>query len=195
MATTLNRTTTQAQDAQILAGIKKDLPTLSNLPLAGTTYSMATLTALLQSRIDAANAVLIAKANHAQAIETYQALNTKVTPVVRGLHQYVVNAYGPTGTQLADFGFVPSKRATQTPAQKVAAVAKRAATRKARGTLGPKAKLSITGETAKLAALQSQTPAVAAAAPGNAPAPVSPVAPTPAPQPAPAVVVATPPKA
>jgi hypothetical protein len=163
--TTLNRTETQAQDMQILAGIKKDLPTLSNLPLAGTTYSMVTLTALLESRIDAASAVRVARAIYAQAIDAYQAVNTKVIPVVRGLRQYLINANGPTATHLADFGFVPSKRATSTPEQKVAAVAKRAATRKARGTVGPKARLAITGETAKLAALQSQASGATAPAP------------------------------
>jgi hypothetical protein len=182
--TTINRTTIQAQDAQILIGIKKDLPTLSNLPLAGAIYSMATLSALVQSRIDAANAVLVARANYAHAISAYKAVNVTVTPVVRGLHQYVINAYGPTGTQLADFGFVPSKRATQTPEAKAAAVAKRAATRKARGTVGPKAKLAVTGATAKLAALESQVAGIAAAPPANAPAPVSPATPSPAPQPA-----------
>jgi hypothetical protein len=191
-----NRTTTQAQDAQLLVGIKKDLPTVSNLPLAGTIYGAATLTALVQSRIDAANAVLVARASYAEAISTYKAVSAKVTPVVRGLHQYVINAYGPTGTQLADFGIVPSKRATQTPEAKVAAVAKRAATRKARGTVGPKAKLAVTGATAKLAALESQVTGLAVAAPANAPA--SPATPAPAPQPAPgagAPPAATPAKA
>jgi hypothetical protein len=184
---TINRTTTQAQDAQILIGLKKDLPTLSNLPLAGAIYSTATLSALVQSRIDAASAVLVARANYAHAISAYKAVSATVTPVVRGLHQYVINAYGPTGTQLADFGFLPTKRATQTPEKKVAAVAKRKATRTARGTVGPKAKLAVTGATVKLAALENQVAGLAAAAPTNAPAPLSPATPVPAPQPAPAV--------
>jgi len=82
---TINRSTTQAHDAQVIVGIKKDLPNLSNQPLAGSTYTTATLTQLVQSRIDAANAVANAKAKWHDAVATYSGLNTKVTQVVRAI--------------------------------------------------------------------------------------------------------------
>jgi hypothetical protein len=180
-----NRATTQARDGQVIAGIKKDLQNVPQLLLNGETYTPASLMALLQSRIDATNGVAVDKANYEASSKAYRALNTKCTSVVSALKQYVMNAYGKDGTQLADFGFTPPKKAALTPEQKAAAVAKRAATRKARNTQGPKAKLSVTGETAKLAALQA---AALPEAPTAAPAP----APVPAAAPAPA---ATPPKA
>jgi hypothetical protein len=188
---TRNRAATQAADARAIAGIQKDLTNVSSLPLAGATYTMASLIQLVQSRIDAVNAVLAAKAKYAEAVGTMQALDTKVDPVMRGLRQYVVNAYGETAPQLADFGFAPTKRATQTPEQKATAVAKRAATRAARGTKGPKAKKAVTGETVKVAALQAQVDALAPppAATAVTPSPVVPVAPTGAPP------AATPPRA
>jgi hypothetical protein len=133
---------------------------------------MTLLTQLVQSRVDAVNAVLAARASLAKAIGTYEALDTKVTPLVRGIRQYVINAYGEKAAELADFGFTPDKRATQTTEEKAAAAAKRMATREARGTTGKKAKSDVTGETVKLAALQAQVAAASSptAAPGNAPA-------------------------
>ncbi len=191
-------------------GIKKDLQNVTTLPLDGVMYTPTSVVALIQSRIDAANEVATTKAKHADAIAVYKALDTKVTGAVTGLKQYVFNALGKTSPLLADFGFTPRKTTVRTPEQKAAAAAKAKATRAARGTKGPVAKLAITGETVKLAALQAAAaqnagpapahtaapaaapaaPVAAPAAPWPAPAPapvLAPtVAPTPAPQPAPA---------
>jgi hypothetical protein len=111
--------------------------------------------------------------------------------VVHGLKQYVMNAFGKTSPQLADFGFAPPKVATLTAEQKQAAVLKREATRKARGTVGPKAKLAVTGETVKIAALQAAADQAAThTAPTAAPAPAPEPAPVPVPTLAPAANVA-----
>jgi hypothetical protein len=59
---------------------------------------------------------------------------------------YVRSAFGNSPDVLADFGLSPKKARTPlTVEQKAAAAAKRKATRQARGTRGPKAKLSVTG--------------------------------------------------
>ena len=142
---TSNKTTTQARDSQVIAGISKDLKTVSSLSLAGTKYTPTTLTDLIQSRISAANAVATARANWLAAVKTYQAVFTVVQEVESGLKQYVINAYGKTSTVLADFGFVVSKRATQTTEDLTLAIQKRAATRLARGTMSKKAKAKIKG--------------------------------------------------
>ena len=140
-----SRAVKQAHDAQLIVGVEKDLQNVASLLLAGEAFTPKSLQALLQSRIDAANAVVTARAHWLDTVKTFKAIDVKGTVVVRGLHQYLVNAYGAASPLLADFGFTPSKRATQTPEQKAAAVAKRAATRKARNTLGKKAKLAIKG--------------------------------------------------
>ncbi len=103
--TTLNR------DQQILAGIGKDLQTMPDLLLGGTTFTPGSLAALIQSRIDAANAVDTAKANWLAAVKTYQSLNTEVGPVVHDLRNWLSAAFGPNAPQLADFGFAPAPRA------------------------------------------------------------------------------------
>jgi hypothetical protein len=185
MAKNKNRAATLAIDGQVIAGVKKDLQSVSQLPLGGEIYTAASVVAFLQSRIDAANAVAIAKAQYAAALAAYDAINTKGTGVVTGLRQYVMNAYGKSSPMLADFGFVPPKVTVLTADQKAAAAAKRLATRLARGTVGPKKKLAVTGETVKLAALQAnQQPAAPVAAPTAARVP------TPAPVPAPTVATA-----
>jgi hypothetical protein len=176
MANTKNRTNQQGKDQQILDGIKKDLQTMSSLSLGGTTYTPASLEALIQSRIDAVNEVTTAKANWQNAAKAYTALNTLATVVVRDLKALVIGAFGSTSPKLADFGFTPRKVTVRTPEQKAAAAAKAKATRKARNTMGPKAKLAVKGTVApptapSAAAPPSPTPP--APSPANTPAPAT----------------------
>jgi hypothetical protein len=173
MSTPNNRTNTQAHDGQIIVGIKKNLQNVSNLPLGGQTFTSASLIAFFQSRIDAANAVSAAKAQWLDAGKKYMAVDTTTDLVARGLKQYVMNAFGTTSPVLADFGFAAPKRAPQTVEQKTEAIAKRAATRKARNTMGKKAKLAIKGtvpSTAPATPVAPTTPAVP-----TTPAPPAPV--------------------
>ncbi len=163
-----NRTVVQALDGQVIVGIKKDLQNVSSVPLAGSAYPTATLEQLIQSRIDAANTVANARAQWLEAVAAYKSLNTKVTPLVRALRQYVVNVYGPDSTVLADFGFTPSKKKVLTPEEQVAKAEKAAATRKARGTMGKKQKAKIKGTvdtTAPATPPAATAPAVTPAAP------------------------------
>jgi hypothetical protein len=118
---------------------------VSQIPLDGDIYTPQSLVAFVQSRIDANNQVLTTKAAWANATKTYKALSTKAAAVERGLRNFVIGMFGPTSPKLADFGFTPSSRATQTAEQKAASAAKRAATRAARGTKGKKQKAAIHG--------------------------------------------------
>jgi hypothetical protein len=121
---TVNTNTTQAHDAQVIVGIQKHLLTVPSLPLAGSTYTPADLVKLVQSRIDSAGVVAAAGANRHATVVAHDALGTKLTPILRGLRQYVLNVFGETSPVLADFGFTAPKTATRTPEEKVAAAAK-----------------------------------------------------------------------
>ena len=66
-----NRTVTSGKDQLILAGISKDLSTTKSIPLGGTTYTPTTLSTFIQSRIDAANEVVTAKAAWQSAAKAY----------------------------------------------------------------------------------------------------------------------------
>jgi len=141
-----NKTTTLARDAQVIAGIQKHLQNTSSLPLVGSTYTPADLVKLVQSRIDASGQSDATKATWHSSVLAGETLNTKLTPVLRALRQYVINVFGATSPVLADFGFVPPKSATRTPEQKAASAAKAKATRKARGTMGKKQKKAVKGD-------------------------------------------------
>jgi hypothetical protein len=140
-----NRPFTQAHDGQVVGGIQKNLQNVSSLPIGGTTFTMVAIEALVQSRIDAASAIDVARARWLDATAKYQTVNAQVTPVVRGLRRYVLDAFGENSPVLADFGFTPPRKAVLTPEQNVAKAKKAAATRKARGTMGKKEKLKIKG--------------------------------------------------
>ncbi|HZU82221.1 MAG TPA: hypothetical protein VE987_04860 [Polyangiaceae bacterium] len=142
---TVNRTSTQARDAQVIAGIQKHLQNVPSIPLGGSAYTPADLAKLVQSRIDSAATVTAAKAAWHATVVSHEALNTKLTPTVRSLRQYVINVYGATSPVLADFGFAPPKTATRTPEEKAAAAAKAKATRAARHTAGKKQKKVVKG--------------------------------------------------
>jgi len=144
-----------------------------SLLLGAKAYTPTSLVAFVQSRIDAANAVVTAKANWQAAVKAYQALNTQGDVVVHDLKQYVIAAFGATSSKLADFGFTPKKVTVLTPAQKAAAAAKRAATRKARGTVGPKAKLAIKGTVPATDPTTPATSTAPAATPGQTAAPAT----------------------
>ena len=104
----------------------------------------ATLTTFYRSRLAAAERVEIARAAWLEGIAGYDALYARGTVLLRDLRGFLYGALGRTAPELADFGLSPPRAATQTPEQKAAAVAKRLATRRARGTMGPKARLAIT---------------------------------------------------
>ena len=91
------------------------------------------------------------------------AVQSQVDPVVQGYKELLVAMFGQSSQTLADFGLGPRKKpAPLTVAQKAAKKAKAEATRIARGTKGPKAKLSIKGSAAP-----AEQPAPPAAAPAK----------------------------
>ncbi len=161
--TTINRPTTQARDAQIILGIQKNLKPVSTLPLGGATFTPDALMKLVQSRIDSLNVIAASRATWLSQVASARALSAQLTPILRGLRQYVINAYGEASPVLADFGFTPPKQRVLTPEQKAAAAVKAKATRAARHTMGKVQKKSVKG-TAPAA-----TPGDATKAPSPAP--------------------------
>ena len=99
----------------------------------------------LQARIDAATRILAAKAAWQEAVRQYEAIDHQTSVIVRDLQRTIIGAFGEDSPKLAEFGFAPPRRPTWTPEMTTAAVAKRMATREARKTTGPKAKLAMKG--------------------------------------------------
>ena len=98
------------------------------------------------------------------------AVKANVGPTMSALVSIIVAMFAGDTSKLGDFGVkAPRARTPLTTEQKAAAVAKRKATRTARGTKGPKAKAEITGNVTGVEIT-----------PITAPAPVEPTAPQPA---------------
>ena len=129
----------------LTVGIQKHLAN-GQLTFAGGTFTAAeilsklALLIALRAAVNAAHAAVTAKV----AAETAQA------PALRAFMGALVEClrvqFGTQADVLADFGIAPEKARTPlTVEAKAAAAAKREATREARGTKGPKAKLGIKG--------------------------------------------------
>ncbi len=152
-----NRTTQVGRDQQIIDGIRSDLQGVQTLHLAGQTFTPTSLEAYFEQRVELANRIAAAKAEWQRAIRECEATDAEARTVVRDLRAFVVGMFGDGSPRIANFGFTPVRAVPWTDEKKAAAVAKRAATRKARGTLGPKARLLITATTSPAAPSQPET--------------------------------------
>jgi hypothetical protein len=93
-----------------------------------------------------------------------------VDPVIRDLRRFLLASFSTAPQTLAEFGLEPPKaRKPRTGAENAAAAAKAEATRKARGTVGSKKKLTIKGNVTGVLV----TPVTEPATPSPSPQPAS----------------------
>jgi uncharacterized protein (DUF1501 family) len=130
----------------LAAGVQKHLSTVTQLIIGSGTYTPVQVAnqllafAKLRTDVDTAKAALKA------TLVDEEAQGPALREFFLAVLQYVRAAYGNSPDILADFGVPPKKvRTPQTVEQKAAAAAKRAATRKARGTVGSRKRQTIKG--------------------------------------------------
>jgi hypothetical protein len=147
----------------LIAGTQKHVPT--GLTIGNATFTQTSLTTLLQSLVDAMQKQSAAQKAARDALTELRDVQSHVGPIIKGLRVVLVGMFGNASQTLADFGLAPHKaRAPLTVEKKAAATARAKATRIARATKGPKAKLAIKGT----APAQSQVaPAAAPAKPAG----------------------------
>ncbi len=131
-------------ERKLVAGIQKHLE--GALVLAGKSYTPEQLVALLQLRLDAAGAVAPAKAAYLDMLAAEAKANEDTKVVFDALKATLLAMFGTTQNVLADFGLTPRKRSRVDAATNVVKAQKAKATRAARHTMGPKKKLSVTGQ-------------------------------------------------
>jgi hypothetical protein len=130
----------------LIVGATKHLPVGTTVSFDGGSYTPDQVTQKLQalvdlrSEVDAARAVVRAKL----ALEAAQA--PALTAFSRQFRAYVKATSLNSPSVLADYGIFPRSPAPQTVEEKAAAVAKRAATRAARHTMGSRQKLEVKGD-------------------------------------------------
>jgi hypothetical protein len=148
MATLKNSKATQSTRAtQLMAGFQKHLATVQSLTLASVAYTPAQITAALTALVALYAAVDTAKSVVKAKLAAEAAQAPALLSLMAALMAYVKLTYSESPDVLADFGLEPKKAKTPlTTAQQAAAVAKREATRAARGTTGSKAKKAVKGD-------------------------------------------------
>jgi hypothetical protein len=171
---------TSAQLQALISGLQKQLPS-GSFTLVSTAYTTATLVTALQGSIDALTAVVAAHAGVKAALAALATEQAKTGPILSALKRTLQAMYANAPDTLSLFGLQPRKvAAPRTGAQLAASAAKAKATRAARGTVGKKKKLAITGNVTGVTIT-----------PDTSPAP----SPEPSAQPAPAASTTTPPVA
>jgi hypothetical protein len=187
-------------DQKLIDGLTKHAATLPSIVIAGTSTTTADIVAKLQARITAIKTVQTTKATWQAAVQAARTEQATTKTFVSGVKQALLVAFAGQVDALADFGLTARKVTVLTPEEKVAAAAKRTATRAARHTLGSKQKAAIKGTVTPTTPVTATPPAATpiptpAAPPAAAPtptppatqptAPASPASPTAAPATAP----------
>ena len=167
----INRTTQQDRNRKGIAAIQKYLSQLASMSVAGVAYTPTQFIALLQKDIDLADAASNAKEDLRVAAGAAREQRATMTPIMVGFRAFLENMFTDPST-IAEFGFPVRSRSGLTAEAKAVAVNKRAATRTARHTMGPKQKKDIKGTVAPT------EPEAASSAP--APVTAAPVASVPA---------------
>jgi hypothetical protein len=135
-----------AQATQLIAGVQKHLASTPSIMLASAAYTPAQLTAAFQLLVTLLGAVATARSAVTAKLAAEKAQAPTVRSLISAFVSYVKVTFSESPDVLADFGITPKKAATPlTTEEKVVAVAKRASTRKARGTTSKKAKQAIHG--------------------------------------------------
>jgi hypothetical protein len=141
-----NKTTRSDRNRKAIAGVKKHYANAPSIVVNGVSYKPSDVERVLQDSIDAADATSSTATAFHKAVEAEKAANVKGDVLYRGLRTYLITQFRTNPETLDDFGITLTQK--QVPdAKKVAtAVEKRAATRKARSTMGKRQKAAIKGQ-------------------------------------------------
>jgi hypothetical protein len=161
---TKNRTVQQTGDQKLIDGLTKHASAITALPVTGKSITPKDAIQVLLARIATANNAQLTRGPWQHAVQADRDERAQTQQFVLDLKQALRMLFAGQLDVLNDFGIAPRKKAAPKPATQAAAAIKAKATRKARGTVGPKAKLAIKG-------------AVPATAPATPPAPLPPVIP------------------
>jgi hypothetical protein len=132
-------------DMALISGIEKYLSSATFF-VRGNPATAKDVAAIVQPRVDTANAAIAAAAAFHVAVETSRTTEASTDADVAGIRQQVLAMLASQPTVLAELHVSPRKMpGPRTTEEKVVAAAKAKATREARGTKGPKARLEVTG--------------------------------------------------
>jgi hypothetical protein len=162
-------------DEALIAGIQKYLPNATFL-VDGHQATASQVTATLQSRVNAYEAVIAAEATFHGTVQSSKATVESTDSYAAAIRQTMAAMYASQPAILAELSVSARKKpAPRTVEQKVVAAAKAKATRTARHTLGPVQKSGIQGALTGPVVVPVNGASNGASAP-SPPAPATPVA-------------------
>ena len=129
----------------LIAGTNKHLGNITQVLLAGGSYTAAQITSKLDQLVRLRTDVDAAKATTTAKLAVEKTDMPALRIFMDALVSFVKAAYGNAPEVLADFGLTPKAVTPLTVEAKAAAAAKRKATRAARNTMGSKQKKDVKG--------------------------------------------------
>lgn len=128
---------------QMDAGIVKDVPTGTKLMISGTSMTQAQIDSKLKGYLATIQAADAAKQQYLASVTARRSITAEARDFYLQLKKVITAYFGSQSPQLDDFGLKPAKAKAASTATNAVAVAKRNATRAARGTKGKKQKAKI----------------------------------------------------
>jgi hypothetical protein len=142
----------------------------TEIPLAGDVLKPADVSAVFQASLDTQVAVNAGRAAYKEALAAREVAEQRRSVIDEALKGWVLNRFGADSAEAHEFGYSARKVAVVSAETRANAVKLNLATREARGTRGPKAKLGIKGTLSPaVPAVPPSPPPVAA--PAAAPVP------------------------
>ncbi|HEY1696862.1 MAG TPA: hypothetical protein VGG39_32105 [Polyangiaceae bacterium] len=164
------RATQMASDQALIDGLTKHEAAIGTIVVGTKPYTVAQAIAILQTCLTASKQVVINHSTLEASLVAEDNARTQNKPFVDGLTQTLQVMFAGQVDQLADFSLKGKKAPVVTPATRVAAAQKAKATREARGTKGPKARLQVQAAAAPAADPATEAPPAGQATPPAAPA-------------------------
>jgi hypothetical protein len=128
---------------QLIEGIQKHFGKQKTVTLKGQVVNLASFIAKIEASIAKGKDTDSKRAIYLEAADASREADAEVHPTILVFADYLKTTMA--STDLADFGMPSKKRAVPDVETKAVAVQKLRATRKARGTMGKKAKSKIVG--------------------------------------------------
>jgi hypothetical protein len=131
---------------QLIAGTAKHLGSATQVSFTGGSYTPADITTKLQQIVTLRSDVDAAKASTKAKLTAEKTVMPSLRSLMAAYVTYLKAIYGDSPDVLADFGLSLKSRAPLTVVAKAGAVAKSAATRAARHTMGSRQKKAVKGD-------------------------------------------------
>ncbi len=129
----------------MVAGLKEHAAELPNIAWGPGLRSVHEIAARFQAHLDALDEVAAREALWRAAVVKEARLEKELKKLLQRLTLFLQAVYGDESGRLRDFGLKPRKKAKISAQKMMFTIAKRNATRKARGTMGKKQKKAIKG--------------------------------------------------